>query len=183
MLLLLACTGTGDDTGGSDTAPLVVTTWYLGTSDGQTPDGTYVAPTAELLFIRTLDPGAGTITEEYWQEDSPAWQHGFLTHTVDAAAGTFSATWDTGEGVLAVDGAFDAGAAWAWTAWHSLSTYTDGKYVDWTVTSLDSVDDAGTDTALKSVVDPDGNDTWDIVEVIAPTDQASFEARLAEIEG
>lgn len=180
--LLLACAGPSDDTGTPDDSPVATTTYYLGTSDGQTPDGSYVAPTEEILFIRTLDPVASTITEEFWQEDTPAWQHGILVHTVDVATETFTATWDTGDGVLAVDGAFDAGDPWDWTAWHSLSTYTDGDYVGWTVTSQDTVDADGADTAEKSVIDDGGADTWDIVEVITPTDAERFETRRAQIE-
>lgn len=181
MFFLFACTGKPADT--ADTAePLVATTtWYVGTSDGQTPDGTYVAPTAELLFIRTVDPVESTITEEFWQEDEP-WRHDLLVHTVDADLGTFTATWDTGDGVLAVSGAFDEGNPWEWTAWHSLSTYTDGTYVGWSVTSSDSMAEDGTVTAEKSVVDDAGEDTWDIVEVLTPSDQETVDARVAEVE-
>ena len=89
-LALLACTGSKDDTGPRDTssdAPAATTAWYFGTSDGQTPDGSYVAPTDEILFIRALDPVASTVTESAWTvvRRTGAVSAYELVHSVDIA--------------------------------------------------------------------------------------------------
>ncbi|GDX81097.1 hypothetical protein LBMAG42_29080 [Deltaproteobacteria bacterium] len=172
---------TATDTGDSaDTG--AVATHYFGESQGQTPDGSYVAEPEAILFIRTLDPVASTITEEVWVEGRPKWTHYLLVHEVDAAAGTFTSEWVTADGTLDVVGGYDAGEAWAWTAWHSTSTYRDGTYAGTVVTSQDSVDGAGVATAHKDVYDGDGTHSWQIVEVITPTTEAEFTAALAEIK-
>ena len=188
MFWFVACAG-GDSAGdggaggedSSATGPTAV--HYFGTSVGQTPDGSYVDEAQALLFIRTLDAGASTVTEEYWEEGRRKWDHGLLVHSVDAAGETFTSTWDSGDGMIQTTGAFDAGEAWAWTAWHSTSVYLDGAYVDWVITSTDTVDDAGVATADKAIRDEDGVETWRILEVNTPTDEESFQERLAEIEG
>lgn len=95
---------TATDTGDSaDTG--AVATHYFGESQGQTPDGSYVAEPEAILFIRTLDPVASTITEEVWVEGRPKWTHYLLVHEVDAAAGTFTSEWVTADGTLDVVGA------------------------------------------------------------------------------
>ncbi len=189
LSLLFACatatdptdTATAGDTADSGAAGPVVT-WYTGTSDGQTPDGSYVQPTEGLLFIRTLDATAGTITEEVWSEGKPTWSHDVLVHAVDADAGTFTSTWVTEDGTLGIVGAFDAGEPWAWTAWHSTSTYSDGDYLGTRIDSADTVDDAGAVHTTKSMFDADGKDLWDMVELLTPTTEDAFNAALAEIK-
>jgi hypothetical protein len=51
------------------------------------------------------------------------------------------------------------------------------------VESVDHVEDSGVATADKTVYDAEGTETYDIVEVLTPTDEESFNARLGEIEG
>jgi hypothetical protein len=159
--------------------------YYFGTSDGQLPDGSYVEPTKEILFIRTVDPSAATITEEFWQEgrDRNQWDNGTIVNSVDTSAQSFGSTWVTGDGDIETVGTFTEGEDWLWTAWNSVSTYQSGDYTGTYVTSDDQLDETGADTADKHVYDPDGTETWRILEVITPTDEASFNARLAEIEG
>lgn len=173
--------GDGGDGGTED----LQVAWFIGTSDGQTPDGSYVAPTEEVLFIRTLDPGASTMKEEAWtvapNGDVAAY---VLDHVVDTTAGTFTSTFDTGSGVLLVEGAFDAGEAWAWTAWHSRSVYQDGRYEGGWVDSTDTYDLGGTGAARaeKGVFEPGGSQTYAIVENLLPVSQEELEARLAEVD-
>ena len=188
--LILACSspGAGDsepsgdsaDTGAND--PVATTIHYIGTSQGQTPDGSYVEDEKEILFIRALDPEASTIGEEFWIEGARgAYDHGELLNTVATADGstyTFGSLWDTGEGVLEIVGAFTAGGPWSWTAWHSTSTYVDGEYAGYWISSADVLDAAGADTATKVVHDAEGTEVWHIVEFIAPVPQADFESRL-----
>lgn len=171
----------GRDSGGLDAS----TVYYFGTSDGQTPDGSYDAPPLELLFIRTVDPAASLITEQFWQEPTrgTAWSTGLIVNAVDATALTFGSTWDTGDGEIEIVGTFTEGDPWAWTAWHSTSTYLGGRYQGTTVTSDDQLDGAGADTADKHVYDEHGTETYQIIEIITPTEQSAFEARLAEIGG
>lgn len=183
-LILFACTGATDDT--ADTAsetPAASTAWYFGTSDGQTPDGGYVAPTDEILFIRALDPAASTITENAWTVSPTNVSAYELVHAVDVATGTFTSTFVTDDGTMLVSGAYDAGPDWGWTAWHSTSVYQNGTYEGMRVESVDHTDDAGVATADKTVYDAEGTETYDIVEVLTPTDEGSFNARLAEIGG
>ncbi len=187
-LALLACTGSKDDTGPRDTssdAPVATTAWYFGTSDGQTPDGSYVAPTDEILFIRALDPVASTVTESAWTvvRRTGAVSAYELVHSVDIATETFTSTFVTADGTMDVNGGYDAGPDWVWTAWHSTSIYQDGTYAGTRVESVDHVDDAGVASAEKAVFDPDGTETWQMVEVLTPTDEASFDARLGEVGG
>lgn len=172
---------TATDTGDSGIGS-VVATHYLGVSQGQTPDGTYVAEPEAILFIRSLDPVASTITEEVWVEGAPKWAHYLLVHEVDVAAGTFTSEWVTADGTIDVVGGYDAGNAWEWTAWHSTSTYRDGTYAGTFVTSQDSMDAEGVATANKEVYDGEGTHTWRIVEVITPTTEAEFTAALADIK-
>lgn len=191
VLLLLACTpdeadsaptGTLDDTGSP--GPSASTTWYFGTSDGEAPDGSYDEAPKEILFIRALDPEAATVTEDAWQQGTARqWDHYMLVHDVDVAAGTFSSLFETPDGTMDVQGGYDAGAPWAWTAWHSTSTYLDGRYTGTVVESVDEVDADGVAQAHKEVWDASGAHTWSIVETLTPTDQVSFEERLAQIEG
>lgn len=192
LLALLACDPTDSpgvdtaDSAGGDTAdtgeaaPEVV--HYFGESQGQTPDGSYVADPEAILFIRTLDAGASTITEEVWVEGSPKWVHYLLVHIVDAEAGTFTSEWASEEGTIDVVGGYDAGAAWAWTAWHSTSTYRDGKYAGTVVTSEDAVSDEGVAQAHKAIFDAEGTETWNIVETLTPTSEEEFAAALDEIK-
>lgn len=186
----LACSpGADDDSAGvSDTRDdltVATVTYYIGTSQGQAPDGSYVEDEEEILFIRALDPHAATIGEEFWIEGARgAYDHGELLSRVATADGstyTFSSSWDTADGALEVAGEFTAGQPWAWTAWHSTSTYMDGKYIGYWITSDDVLDAEGADTATKVVYDAEGTDIWHIIEVISPVPQADFESRLAEI--
>jgi len=185
LALFLACTGAADDSGGHADLPDATTTWYFGTSDGQTPDGSYVAPTEEILFIRALDPAASTVTESAWtvNANTQAVTAYDLVHDVDVATETFTSTFVTDDGTLLVEGGYDAGDDWGWTAWHSTSTYQDGQYAGMRVESVDHVEDSGVAIAEKVVIDADGTETYDILEQLTPTDQAAFEARLAEIGG
>ena len=185
-LALLACTPLRDDT--ADTSPdlpAASTVWYFGTSDGQTPDGSYVAPTDEIIFIRELDPAASTVTENAWtvaagSGDVSAY---VLVHAVDIADQTFTSSFVTEDGTLLVNGGYDAGPDWGWTAWHSTSIYQDGTYAGIRVESVDHVDGAGVASADKTVFDADGTETYDLVEVLTPTDEASFNDRLAAVGG
>lgn len=185
LALFLACAGAADDSAGHADVPDPSTTWYFGTNDGQTPDGSYVAPTEEELFIRALDPTASTVSENAWTVDAStqAVTSFALVHDVDVATETFSSTFVTDDGTLLVEGAYDAGDDWAWTAWHSTSTYQDGQYAGMRVESVDHVEDSGQAIAEKVVIDASGTETYDIVEVLTPTDQAAFEERLAELGG
>ncbi len=183
-LLAPACAGGEEETGGDTAAPAVASTeWYIGTSDGQTPDGSYVAPTEEVLFIRALDPDASTVTEQAWTVGEQGVTAYELVHDVDAAAGTFTSTFVTDEGTMLVEGAYDAGAAWAWTAWHSTSIYQDGEYQGIRVESQDHVEDSGVAIAEKLVYDATDTLTYEIVEELTPVLQEDFETRLAEVGG
>jgi hypothetical protein len=181
LILALACADKGEDSGsgeGAKAAPIVE--WYLGSSDGQTPDGSYDEPAHELLFIRTLDPSASTITEEAWQEDGDAYSHYVLVHSVDLASQTFSADFETEQGLLQVLGGFDAGEDWAWSAWHSDSTYVDGAYAGTVVRSTDSRDSAGAVIALKEIYDETDAHIWSIVEQLSPITEEEFGALRAD---
>ncbi len=178
-------TASGDSGAADSGGPSASVAWFIGTSDGQTADGSYVAPTEEVLFIRSLDPSASTMREEAWTVAGSGRVSAYaLDHAVDAAAGTFSSTFDTGSGVLKVEGVYDAGEPWAWTAWHSRSVYQDGRYAGGWVDSVDTYDLEGTGEAHaeKGVFDPDGTLTYSIVEHLSPVSQATLEARLAELE-
>ena len=190
-LLFLAplpgCSGASSESGDSaDTAssglPEASTTFYIGTSDGQTPDGGYVAPTEELLFIRALDPAASTITEQVWSVGERNTVTAYeLVHAVDVAAGTFTSTWVTDDGTILVDGAYDAGADWAWTAWHSTSVYQDGANAGLRVESVDHIEDSGVAFAEKVVYDAGGAETYQIVEELTPCSQDDFEEEFAAV--
>ena len=188
-LALLACADEkAADTAaaGDGEAPAeAVATYFFGTSDGQTPDGSYVAPEDEILFIRTLDPNASTVHEEAWTISASGDLSSYeLLHAVDLAAQTFTADFVTADGTMQVEGAFDAGEDWAWTAWHSTSTYVDGRYAGTIVTSTDTLDPtSGVAHADKLVYDADGANTYIIAETLTPVDQTTFEARLAEVGG
>lgn len=166
------------DTGDSGTGDSALTVWYTGTSQGQLPDGSYVEAPKELLFIRRLDPDAATITEEVWSDEGREWQYYSLVHAVDAAAGTFTSEFVTSDGTLDVVGAYDAGEAWAWTAWHSASIYRDGEYTGWSVQSQDSMDGKGVATADKHILDAAGAPSWDILEVLTPISEEDFNVLL-----
>lgn len=187
MLLALAwlssCAGGADsaEVGDSEEAEAVVT-GYSGRSVGQTPDGSYVADPETLLFRRTVDPGAATVTEEVWTEGARAWSFLSLVHAVDADAGTFTAVFVTDDGTLDVVGAFDGGEPWAWTAWHSTSTYRDGEYAGTRVESVDAVDGVGVIVATKEVIEPSGEATWLLEETLTPMATADFDAALAGIQ-
>ena len=196
LLLLLACTpaapdssavaDTSDtgatDSGGGDTGSNAIVTWYFGTSDGQTPDGSYQEPEEDLLFIRTVDPEASTIHEEVWTSGAKYWTAYDLLHVVDAAQETFTSNWVTDDGTLEVIGAFDEGDPWAWTAWHSTSTYQDGKYAGEWITSEDQTHEDGSNTAIKEVYDADSNHIWSIVEVLTPTTEDKWKDAFSTIE-
>lgn len=190
LLALLACTAGKDPLTGDDSAPddssasLPQYFFYDGTTQGQTPDGSYVENPREILFIRALNPGESTLTEYAWEVDSRGGLSAYdLVHQVDVTAGTFHATFATAQGTLDVVGAYDAGEPWAWTAWHSTSTYTDGEYLGTRVESTDSIDGQGLATAHKSVYDEQNAETWQITERLSPVDQATFEDRLDALGG
>ena len=166
-----------------DTDSGLETTWFSGTSDGQSADGTFDEPAAELLFVRILDRVASTIEEQVWTEQGAGdpWEYDALTHAVDPEAGTFTADFVTDDGTLEVVGGYDAGEPWAWTAWHSTSTYVDGIYAGTAVLSEDSLAADGVVTAEKEVYDAGGAHTWSIVEVLTPISEADHDARLAEV--
>lgn len=194
LSLLLACLPPVGETADTDSAapvdtaddlPQSVETFYFGTTEGQTPDGSYVEATKEILFIRESDPTTSTIREEFWQEaDRRNFDHGELLNSVTTTDGlsySFGCDWDTGSGVLRIAGLFTAGEAWAWTGWSSVSTYLDGDYAGYTVASTDSADDAGTHTATKVVANAEGAAIWHVSEVLTPVDETAFQSRLAEI--
>ncbi|HNC95734.1 MAG TPA: hypothetical protein PKY30_00590 [Myxococcota bacterium] len=184
MWLLLACTSGSPDSQPviKDTAPPPETIWYTGTSQGQKPDGSFVEAERDLLFIRVLDAFESTLTERVWTEGNrQIWSTYELVHQVDVANNSFTAEFVTPEGTLDVVGAYDAGEPWAWTAWHSTSTYRDGDYVGTKVESQDSVDGAGVVTTNKQIIDPDGTESWIILERLTPTTQEEFETALASI--
>ena len=197
LLALLAsgCAAATDDTGleadaedsdSGDTGelPAATTVWYIGTSDGQLPDGSYVAPTEEILFIRTVDPAASKVIEEAWSVPARgAVVHYALTHDVNVEDQAFTSSFRTDDGVLFVSGGYDAGPDWAWTAWHSTSIYQDGQYAGTRVESVDQVHDGGVARADKNVYDADDVETWRIVEEITPCTQAEFEAELTAVGG
>ena len=185
MLLLLACTSapkaTDSPTESAELQPQASTAWFMGISDGQTPDGSFDAPPQDLLFIRALDPVASTITEEAWADEGREWSYYKLIHQVDVAASTFTSEFVTGDGTLLVVGGYDAGEPWAWTAWHSTSTYQDGQYQGTYVTSEDSLSSEGVATAHKEVFDETSTNTWSIVETLNPVDEATFNNAMAEV--
>lgn len=192
LLALFACTagkeplplGGNDSAGEPHDSGAPQYYFYDGTTQGQTPDGSYVENPREILFIRVLNPGESTLTEYAWEVDSRGGLSAYdLLHEVDVAAGTFHATFPTTAGTLDVVGAYDEGQPWAWTAWHSTSTYTDGQYLGTRVESTDSIDQAGAVTAHKSVYDPQEGETWQITERLTLVAQVAFEARLDELGG
>ena len=196
----LACTTSQEETGSNpaendsaadtatDTLPDATTTYYFGTSDGQTPDGSYDPEAKEILFIRTVTPEANSIREEFWQEGERRneWTTGEFTNEVNAEASpnpTFGTTWVTDDGELVISGEFTEGQPWLWTAWHSTSTYVSGTWEGTLVTSDDQLDEIGADTADKHVFNAEGTETYQITEIITPTSEEAFTARLAEIQG
>lgn len=153
-------------------------------TNGQTPDGSYVAPTEGILFIRALDPVASTVTEQAWSvpnRGDPTYYE--LVHDVDIATETFTSVFKTADGTLLVDGGYDEGPDWGWTAWHSTSVYQDGTYAGTRVESVDHVLDGGVAHADKTVYNADDVETYVIVEEITPCSEADFEAALKEIGG
>ena len=181
MLFLLAC-AVPSDSKPVESAIEPITAWYNGTSQGQTPDGSYVEDPKNLLFIRIVDEDASTITEQVWTEGGrDTWTYYELVHTVDAVNDTFTAVFVTEEGTLDVLGGYDAGEDWAWTAWHSASTYRDGTYAGTSVQSTDTMDATGKVTTNKTIVDTSGTETWKILELLAPMLQADFEAAQSAI--
>lgn len=185
-LSFVACNGGGKETGyTAPDGPVREETRYEGTSRGRLPDGSYEAPEENLLFLRTLDPAPSTVREQAWSWEAGGEVTTFdLTHTVDAEAGTFTADFVTGDGTLRVEGAFDAGGAWAWTAWHSTSTYVDGPDAGVTVQSTDTLDPgSGAIHAEKTVFDVGGEATWIIVEDLTPVSEERFDEVLAGMGG
>lgn len=185
LYLLLACAEkpveSAMDSVPEGTQPVAQTFWYSGSSDGQTPDGSYNPDPAALWFLRALDPAASTITEKVWTEGARNWDYYELVHAVDAEAGTFTADFVTPDGTLKVEGAYDAGDAWAWTAWHSVSTYQDGQYMGNYVTSEDSLAADGSAVAHKEVFDATDAHTWSIVESLTPVEEAVFNEGISSI--
>lgn len=184
-LVLAACSGSpvaDSDSAPNSELPDATTTHYLGTSDGQTPDGSYAAPTEELLFIRIVDPPASSITEQVWDvAERNAVTSYELVHAVDVTTETFTSTWVTEDGTILVTGGYDAGDDWSWTAWHSTSVYQDGTYAGMTITSVDHMDDAGVNTAEKVVFDANGTETWNIVEVLTPCSEEDFDTEFEAV--
>lgn len=186
LAAVTACSGSGADDSGSTPddsgLPDATVVDYIGTSDGQAPDGSYVAPTEELLFIRTVDPAASTISEHVWtvgqRGDVTEYE---LVHDVDVVAGTFTSTWVTDDGTFLVTGAYDAGEDWAWTAWHSTSVYQDGTNAGLRVESVDHVDDSGVAHADKQVYDAAGTETYLIVEELVPCSTDDFEEEFLAV--
>lgn len=182
FLLLFACAGSGAPKESTAATVPAVTYWYFGTSQGQTPDGSYVEDPSDLLFIRILDPEASTLVEQVWTEEGRGtWSNYELVHEVDIATETFQAVFVTAEGTLNVEGAYDTGPDWGWTGWHSTSTYQDGDYVGTKVESQDTVDEKGVVTTNKSIVDTTETVTWEILEILTPTTQEEFETVQAGI--
>lgn len=180
--VLAACApGSPDPADTGDTGlPAAETRWYLGSSAGEMADGSW-AQEEELLAVRTVDPAAATITERF----SAVERGGALAEyeLVQAVSdGGFEAQFSDGYGTLQVVGQFDAGEDWAWTAWHSTSTYLDGDYVDWYLTSVDAAGE-GTHHADKILHQPDGAAYWLVAEDLTEVTEADFDARLAELGG
>lgn len=125
-------------------------------------DETYVAR-------RHLDPTAGTIDELF-----TALADGTETDTdlvVDADAASFTLTINAGEFVG--EGQFTEGDAWAWTAWTSTSTGTDGTRV----VSTDTVTATGI-SASKEGFNTDGELEWTLDEELTTISQAEYQAAL-----
>lgn len=168
MIWIVACAEVVDSGPKEST---VTTGWYVGESVGQTPDGSYVADPEATALERILDPDASTVTENVWASGEAS----TLTHTVDG--NTFSSTWTFDGATLQTEGAFDAGDAWAWTAWHSTTTWLDGADAG---SRLESTDQLSADAAHADKVyyDADGVDVWHIAEDLAAVSEEEFDAAV-----
>ena len=90
---------------------------------------------------------------------------------VDTDAASFTLTINAGEFVG--EGQFTEGDAWAWTAWTSTSTGTDGTRV----VSTDTVTATGI-SASKEGFNTDGELEWTLDEELTTISQAEYQAAL-----
>ena len=153
LLVLLACTSSApDDSEVADSTPSPWTDHYRADS---VITGAGWEFEEEYLVRRMLDPGAGTIDEEFISTiDSTLVTVHF---EVDVDAGTFALFF--GDESYEGTGSFTAGEPWAWTGWTSHSVADDGSWVDSTDTR-----DKSTLHAEKSGHAADGEQEWTLVE-------------------
>ncbi|MDP2314243.1 MAG: hypothetical protein Q8P41_15175 [Pseudomonadota bacterium] len=185
MLLLLACAGapsddtaSTDDTGGG--APLPPAVLYL-SGDSQYYDSDGVArgrPTSELLR-RTVTPEDASLEERVIEKSGGAAEEYLLLGVIDPDGPTWTYSFTTADGTLEGSGTFDEGETWAWTAWHSTSTFVDGDYAGWTIESEDRLD-GDTFTASKAFHDATGAGQGTVEETLAVIDAETWEETAAE---
>lgn len=170
-----------DDDDATEAPPEPVHQYLAGTSIYTAPNGT-TAPTARVLIHRVLDPNAGSLLEDVYQQSSPTtWDYFELLGTIDADAGEYTFGFFDGYGTFEGTGTFTEGEAWDWTAWDSRSVYVDGPYVGSYVISVDTLDDEGLE-ANKEVFSPDDHAEGSIQELLAWTDAEAWQAEVDAIE-
>ena len=175
LLVALGCAAEPVEGDTGVTLPASTTHYWHGGSRGHEPDKVSTEVPEDLWIRRTVDPATASIVEDLVQ--GGVWH---VAYRVDGDQ--FSGDFVTDDGTLTVTGAL-YGDAWAWDAWGSASTYTDGPYVGMYITSVDEVRPSGTLVTEKMVYTAEGVAVWQIDESSEPTTAAEFDAAWAAAGG
>jgi hypothetical protein len=185
-MLFLACTS--DDTPTPDSTTLTnptigETAYYLGTQEGYLVDGSKTFEPSDLMFTRLIEPEYNTITETLYTINSTDQSHWGWDFKVNLKKNTFSTVWkQQRDNTVNIEGTYDEGAAWMWTAWHSTWTYTEGQQAGVVLTSETSIDDAGIITTHISKWDADGIELRRDTDTVSPSTKEEYDAAVEQID-
>jgi hypothetical protein len=181
LLSLLACTAPkdGDDTAATPALPDPTVRYLVGSSQYYDNDGTALGPPSDELLRRTVTPASAALEEIVDERSGRDVSTYTVTGTIDPDAPGWTFSFTTEQGTIAGEGTYDAGETWAWTAWHSSSTFTDGDYVGWTVASTDVLD-GDSFTARKAIADETGAPQGSTDETLTLVDEATWSTQRAD---
>jgi hypothetical protein len=177
-LLLQACPPVDDDDADDEPPINVVDQYFAGDSTTTLASGTALAAERTLIW-RRLFPDDGRI-EEHVEQVTEDGVLDSTVHLVVDADGAFSLSLTDAFGTQQGSGDL-TGAAWAWTAWTSTSTYVDGDRAGATVARTATLDDDGL-LATHELLDADGDPMAATVQTLAWTDPADWHEE-AEVLG
>ncbi len=179
MLLLLACVPPADhDTSAAEAVPPAVL-HLAGTSQYIDTTGAAQGRATNVLLRRTVTPADVSLDELVMEKSAGAVEEYTVLGQIDPDAQTWTFSFTTADGTIEGSGTFDAGETWAWTAWHSTSTFVDGDYAGWTIGSEDLLD-GDTFTASKVFRDTTGEGQGGVEETLTVMEAETWESTAAE---
>ena len=125
------------------------------------------------IVRRFLDPGAGSIREEFIATADGTLTEVYLDVDPSAESFTLSFSDESYQGT----GTFE-GPAWAWTGWRSESVAPDGA----SVLSVDTQQD-GAIHAEKEGFSADGELEWTLVEDLSPIEETLWQQEKDALDG